>query len=896
MGASDGTLVRSGEIVEKGASYLASVTRDQNLDPGIRSAAGKVREEILGLAADRRLRLAVIGEFSSGKSTFINALLGVDILASDLEPTTAVTTRVTWGPAFQIRVRKGGTTQRLLGPYRTGRDQVARTLGWYRANIGNTVLNRDGSLRPASRTMASQFVRENTTEQGGARDVDEVVIEVPSPYLEGAIDILDTPGLNPGMSESDRRRHWEVTRRCVEEADLAIFLLAATGSVLKGTERRWLEEFRPHLSRTFFVVSRMDGLDEEEAEETELYVREELPEKLGVESDAATLYFVSALPNGTRGADKYRQNLARLRSDIVLFMRAARTQIVLERTSRAVRKHVEAVREHVRRTAEVQRRELDALLGRRIANADAMRGAVLGRATEAFTTSSARFVAEYSQFEPHVQNCVNALWQHLAPIQEKEHIETTFARVAGGIAQHQLITPMSKNLVEWLTWCVTQTLDAMADPMRELYAGMALAPPSRPTQQEISRLASSIAAWNVDGSDIAAALRGAREDGNVAAGFGAMGGAALGLVLLGPLGLGLAGLGALLGSWFGPSLDDLKRKALNDFAERLRQVAGQIVEYGQACVQGTHPEYHALVNRYADVQVRTYSEMVERRIAEHQKRIDHARTTLESLQRSATEAETIVKRAETASEGLRSSLRTRVFDTADEGLVLDDAAARIAAEACMPAAFNGGFDVPARVMTLFGGRTVPSEISEAVAEARALASLVDAAVCGAPVARGWCWSNAGEMRRIGISKLDLAVLIPSNSLPQAVSDAATLALALRVGMEPAEVLHRAGSAETGLQRFDKLQRAVGELDEACAFWDVARPPGLNALPKAIRSARKVAEEVARREAEEARLAQEEERRARRQRLWIGAGAAAAAIGGAIAVAAAIAVAIEAGWL
>ncbi len=882
MRISHSALPPSVHIVELGANYLAGITRERNLDEGIRARAGKARDEVLAFAANRRLRLAVIGEFSSGKSTFINALLGVDILASDLEPTTAVSTRLTWGPAFQIRAQKASGARWLLGPYVTGRDQAASTLAWYRENIGGTVLNRDGSLRAAARPMASEFVRNNTTEQSGVRDVDEVVIEVPSPYLEGAIDILDTPGLNPGMSEADKRRHWEVTRRCVEEADLAIFLLPGTGSVLKGTEQRWLEEFRPHLSRTFFVVSRMDGLDEDEAEQTEAYVQEELAGKLGVQADATTLYFISALPNGTQGADRYRQNLFQLRSDIVRFMRAARTQIVLERTSRAVRKHVEEVRDHVRRTAEVQRRELDALLARRIADSGAMRAAVLGRANEAFTAASRQFVAEYSQVEGYVQACVNALWQHLAPIQENEQVEKTFARVAGGIAQQQLITPMSKNMVEWLTWCVSQTLDAMPEPMRELYAGMDLAPPARPPQHEVSRIANSLATWNVDGSDIAAALRGAREEGQVAAGFGAMGGAALGLVLLGPLGLGLAGLGALVGALFGPSLDDLKQKALNDFAARVRQVAGQIVGYAQACVQGTHPEYHALVNRYAELQVRTYSERVERRIAEHKERTARVRTALESLERSTIEAESIVARAEAASEALRSSLRTRVFDAADEGLVLDDSALRCAAEACMPAAFNGGFDVPARVATMLAGRAVPPEHAAMVAEAGALASLVEAVVGEDPDARSWCWHNPAEMMRIGVTKVDLAVLVAPPRTTTTVSDATTLALALAAGVQPAELLAGVTRAAIGPLQYDTLQRAATELAATFSHWGVTPPPALTTLPAAIRSARVAFEEAARREAE--RLAAEERQRVVRRRLWLVAGAAAAAVAATVALA------------
>lgn len=450
------TTVWSQDIVAQGASFLATVSENSNLDPQTRNAGARARDEILTLSANRRLRLAVIGEFSSGKSTFINALLGMEILASDFEPTTAVETRLTWGPSFQIRVRTKDGVRPFLGPYDVRADKLREQVAWYRQQGRNTVLAPDGQLRAEARGMASTFIREHTTEQAGAQHVEEVIVEVPSTYLEGAVEIIDTPGLNPGMSEADRRRHLTVTRRCVESADLAIFLLDGGGAAMKETERAALAEFAPKLSRIFFVVTKMDRLDEEEAEEMEEYVRRDLPTKLGVAGNQATIYFVSSLSKGPGHAQKYRENLAKLREDVVRFMHAARSQIVLERTSRSVSNHAQEVRAHVSRLAAAQRRELEQLQAARIADVGAMRAAVIGRATQAFAASTERFLREFSQVGGFVENCRNELWQHLTPVAEKEQVERTFAAVAGGIAQRQLIVPMSKLLNEWLIWCISQ--------------------------------------------------------------------------------------------------------------------------------------------------------------------------------------------------------------------------------------------------------------------------------------------------------------------------------------------------------------------------------------------------------------------------------------------------------
>ncbi len=44
--------------------------------------------------ADEKFRIAVVGRFSSGKSTFVNSLLGKDVLQHASTETTAVITRI----------------------------------------------------------------------------------------------------------------------------------------------------------------------------------------------------------------------------------------------------------------------------------------------------------------------------------------------------------------------------------------------------------------------------------------------------------------------------------------------------------------------------------------------------------------------------------------------------------------------------------------------------------------------------------------------------------------------------------------------------------------------------------------------------------------------------------
>lgn len=48
-------------------------------------------------------RLAVVGNFSCGKSTFLNALLKKNLLTTDILPTTAIPTYIRWNKETLLR-------------------------------------------------------------------------------------------------------------------------------------------------------------------------------------------------------------------------------------------------------------------------------------------------------------------------------------------------------------------------------------------------------------------------------------------------------------------------------------------------------------------------------------------------------------------------------------------------------------------------------------------------------------------------------------------------------------------------------------------------------------------------------------------------------------------------
>ena len=62
----------------------------------LKNAYKRLQEDSVRLA-DERFNLVVIGEFSRGKSTFVNALLGKNILPSSKEATTNIISKIVYG-------------------------------------------------------------------------------------------------------------------------------------------------------------------------------------------------------------------------------------------------------------------------------------------------------------------------------------------------------------------------------------------------------------------------------------------------------------------------------------------------------------------------------------------------------------------------------------------------------------------------------------------------------------------------------------------------------------------------------------------------------------------------------------------------------------------------------
>ncbi|HIW00460.1 MAG TPA: dynamin family protein [Candidatus Desulfovibrio intestinipullorum] len=159
-----------------------------------------------GLTA-KDVRMVVIGEFSRGKSSLLNALLGTSQLPCANEATTAINT-------FMYGLPENETVPYLVIVFRDGHKERV-----------DMVSERQDELRKWGTEL-------DTTNRDLRTTVDYIELYINHPLLNLGLVLIDTPGL-----ESIQKHHEEITRRAIDTAHIAIWVLSAVQ--LGGNNREW---------------------------------------------------------------------------------------------------------------------------------------------------------------------------------------------------------------------------------------------------------------------------------------------------------------------------------------------------------------------------------------------------------------------------------------------------------------------------------------------------------------------------------------------------------------------------------------------------------------------------------------------------------------------------------
>jgi len=183
-------------------------------------------------------KIIVVGEFSRGKSAFINALLKKDILPSDIRPSTATLNIIKFSENEKVIIHYSDKTQKQMDLNSIKTFVVPHK----KKNKDNDALNEIK-------------LREKEIE-----NLKFIEIFYHNDFVKNGVEIIDTPGVN----DINQIRE-EITYKIIPKADAAILLLDPN-QPFSGSEQSFLKEkiIKNDIKKIFFVVNKWDQIEEKD--------------------------------------------------------------------------------------------------------------------------------------------------------------------------------------------------------------------------------------------------------------------------------------------------------------------------------------------------------------------------------------------------------------------------------------------------------------------------------------------------------------------------------------------------------------------------------------------------------------------------------------------------------
>ncbi|WP_321778275.1 dynamin family protein [Sulfurimonas sp.] len=223
------------------------------------SPSKELRDALLKLEirAKEPMKVAITGQFSSGKSTFLNALLSKNILPTGITPVTSKVNYIRYADELKIRIR-----------YKDGRDEY----------------------------QSVENISKFTDQREVVEEIEYLTLYVPLELLKDIV-FVDTPGLN-----SQAITDTTTTQRVLKEVD-GIIWLSLIDNAGKLSEAKVLEQYlNEYQGKSLCVLNQKDKFEPSQVQQSVEYVKKSFGEYF---SDVIPISAIQALES--RSHDKNTQ-------------------------------------------------------------------------------------------------------------------------------------------------------------------------------------------------------------------------------------------------------------------------------------------------------------------------------------------------------------------------------------------------------------------------------------------------------------------------------------------------------------------------------------------------------------------------------------------------------------
>lgn len=213
-------------------------------------------EDEVGRLEKGDFKISLVAPFSAGKSTFINAIIGKDLLSMDIRAETSVITKISYSENIKIEVI-------------------------YHDNSEVDVIDTDDEGKAITYDTCKEILRNITTvrDENNEVKIKEVIVYCPLEICKDNVELIDTPGLF-----SRHEKHESITNNILPQVNAVIFMIDPDSvgeehftdkiqNYVSSAKNSNLEEDGRHI---FFVINKIDVFDPEDIEKARDELREVL--------------------------------------------------------------------------------------------------------------------------------------------------------------------------------------------------------------------------------------------------------------------------------------------------------------------------------------------------------------------------------------------------------------------------------------------------------------------------------------------------------------------------------------------------------------------------------------------------------------------------------------------
>lgn len=409
-------------------------------------------EKLLKGMPKQEIRIAITGETSAGKSTFLNRLFNTELFFTTQEEATGVPTEIRKGKDITVEVfnHKGeirsayqttdGTWidrnreeyleerkelerkreedyQKRLKKYNSLWNKFLRWCGKKQEEIKREV---DELMTPEEFILKHSRVGEEALGW-----IEKVCVTLPIQNMPNNIVIIDTPGFNANTKRAD------IAKKVIVESHVGMFVIDARNA-LKKEEMKVAKFIQSEVSKMIFIVNKVDNIDidddldcdeEDSIEDRIEYMKHKISDEL--RSQTIEIWPVCSLPKSEvkNESKKYCENIQIIKEVVLEAIQRQRIELVIDQVAKQVETLISQVEQYAEETIIKLTTEVAELEESTYIDPELLRDDILEKGHELYAEEVDNYVTNIqNDISRHLTNANNQFTNWLKQVETKDEL------------------------------------------------------------------------------------------------------------------------------------------------------------------------------------------------------------------------------------------------------------------------------------------------------------------------------------------------------------------------------------------------------------------------------------------------------------------------------------------